>query len=263
MYSKLSQSKIDNTKASGIIGSKVMYFDTLTSTFDKIRTLPDSCGLTVVCSHQSAGVGRMGRTWESSEGGVYFTFSLTHSRSDFEIPFITAVCALGVCNILNDYIPCEIKWPNDIVSGGRKLCGILTKNLVADGSVTILVGIGINANNSFSDSLPYAASVAGISGNAVDENRLLRDVLNEIDRIYYTMPQDEILAAYKANCINLGKEVTLDFGSRAEKGICTDIMPDGSMEYETDGVRHIVFSGEVSVKGIYTGKEQHNEITDI
>jgi len=255
MYKKLSLSEIEKTKPTGIIGSEIVYCDTVTSTFDHIRTMDIKNGLTVAASRQSAGVGRLGRTWESTDGGIYFTFSLFHTREDFEIPFITILCALGVCNVLKNYIPCEIKWPNDIVSDGRKLCGILTKNLVSDEKVTILVGIGINANNSFSDALPYAASVAGLLGEGVDENLILRDVLNEIDRIYADMSQEEILEAYKAVCVNLGKEVTLDFGDKTKKGICTDIMPDGSMEYEADGQRHTVFSGEVSVKGIYSRKD--------
>ena len=253
MYRKLCREETEKIHTSGVIGSKVVYFDSLTSTFDKIRTLDFQNGLTVVCSRQSDGTGRMGRNWESADGGIYFTFAMEHTRRDFDVPFITSVCALAVCNVLSEYVPCKIKWPNDIVSDGKKLCGILTKNYVSDGKINqIHVGIGINANNTFSDNLPYASSLFKICGKKVDENAILKKVLEEADRIYLAQSHAQILEDYKKLCINLGREVTLCFGGKETKGICKDILPDGSMEVETDGKIICVNSGEVSVKGIYS-----------
>ena len=194
----------------------------------------------------------MGRSWESSSGGVYFTFALEHSRKDFEVPFTTLVCALGVCRVLSKYVPCSIKWPNDIVSDGKKLCGILTKNLYNDeGKNIILAGIGINVNNTFSDNLPYASSVKKLTGKEENENLILLEVLDEIDNIYFSLSQEEILKNYKEMCINIHKEITLVSNDREQKGICTDILPDGTMEVTSEGKTFAVNSGEVSVKGIY------------
>ncbi len=253
MFGKLCREETEKIQTAGIIGSKVVYFESLTSTFDKIRTMEFQNGLTVVCSRQNSGTGRMGRSWESGDGGIYFTFAMEHTRKDFDVPFITSVCALGVCNVLNNYVPCKIKWPNDIVSGGKKICGILTKNYVSSGKINqIHVGIGINANNTFAQNLPYASSLFLICGEKVDENAILKKVLEETDRIYSKESHRQILDDYKKLCVNLGREVTLSFGDKEAKGICKDILPDGSMEVETEGKTICVNSGEVSVKGIYS-----------
>ena len=257
MHNKLSQNEIDKLIPTGDLGKKTIYFDTLTSTFDEIKKMPITQGLTVVCSNQTNGSGRLGRTWQSSYGGVYFTFALVPPFNKFQIPFITIVCALGVCRALNSYTPCQIKWPNDIVCGGKKLCGILTRNLVSDGKVdAVLVGIGINVNNSFSSDLPYAASLGSITKKRLNENKILRDVLNQIDTLYQKKSPEEILNEYKKVCINLEKEVTMHYhDTESEKtGICKDILPDGSMNVLTDDGIVNVHSGEVSVKGIYGQK---------
>ncbi|MBO5007734.1 MAG: biotin--[acetyl-CoA-carboxylase] ligase [Clostridia bacterium] len=255
MYSRLSQSEIDKLNLSGIIGSKIYYYEKLGSTFDKIKALPLSDGLTVVCSSQTSGCGRLGRTWNSPEGGVYFTFALLPPFNGFDIPFITLVCALGVCNALSKHADCLIKWPNDIVSDGKKLCGILTKNMASDGKIdAVLVGIGINVNNcSFPKELCHADSLTGITGTKHDENALLGEVLVEINRIYTCYEPMQILEQYKAKCVNPGREVTIHYanGSKDVRGVCTSILPDGSMVVSTAQGDINVHSGEVSVKGIY------------
>lgn len=252
---KLSLHKINAMKAKGIIGSEVFFYKELSSTFDKIKELPLKNGLTVVCARQSNGSGRLGRTWESGEGGIYFTFALTNPYEKYDIPFITLVCALGVCLALNEYVSCSIKWPNDIVCGGKKLCGILTKNLVTSAKVdAVLAGIGINANNSFGVGLPYASSIKDITGTETDENKLLSEVLNSINKIYYDYSMDEVLTSYKKLCINLNREVTLVYKDKEVQGICKDILPDGSMLFDNGKEEFAVYSGEVSVKGIYGKK---------
>lgn len=258
MKKKLSQNLIDSSSYNGIIGSDIYFFPKLTSTFDKIREFELTEGLTVVCSSQSAGCGRLGRSWQSDVGGVYFTFALTPPFMDFEIPFITIVCALGVCRALSRYLPCLVKWPNDIVSDGRKLCGILSKNIIKGGKTeAILVGIGINVNNHFSEKeLPYASSLADLTGKEHDENRILIEVLGSIDRIYRECTKEQILHMYKEKCVNLGKEVTLSSQDGEIRGVCTDILPDGSMNVKTDKGVLNVHSGEVSVKGIYQNKQE-------
>ncbi len=258
MKKRLSQNSIDAFEYRGTIGSDIHFFPELTSTFDKIREFELLEGLTVVSASQTAGCGRLGRSWQSHEGGVYFTFALTPPFGEFEIPFITIICALGVCTALSEYLPCLVKWPNDIVSNGRKLCGILSKNIIRSGKTeAILVGVGINVNNHFSEKeLPYASSVSDLTGKEYDENEVLLNALESIDRIYRGCTKEEILDMYRKKCVNLGKEVTLCSEDREIKGVCTDILPDGSMNVETDRGVLNVHSGEVSVKGIYQNKQE-------
>ena len=179
---------------------------------------------------------------------------------NFEIPFVTIVCALGVCTALTKYLPCLVKWPNDIVSNGRKLCGILSKNIIKGGKTeAILVGIGINVNNHFcEEELPYASSLLDLTGKEYDENHILIEVLKSIDSIYRGYTEKQILDMYREKCVNLGKEVTLCSNGKEIIGVCTDILPDGSMNVETEKEALNVHSGEVSVKGIYQKQEGKN-----
>lgn len=255
MKTKLSENSISQLNIEGSIGREIHFFESLTSTFDKIREYEPTEGLTVVCTNQTNGSGRLGRKWNSPEGGIYLTFSLTPPYRGFEIPFITNICALGVCNAISKYTPCSIKWPNDIVSNGKKLCGILTRNTVSDGIVaSVLVGIGINVNiDMFPRELCHAESVKRITGKTLDENIFLKEVLCEINKAYTQMSAEEILNLYTKNCVNIGRSVIVHYAADGKdiEGICTEIMPDGSMNVMTgEGIIN-VHSGEVSVNGIY------------
>ncbi len=247
----LSQHALDAIKPSGLLGKKIVFYDKLSSTFDKIKELPITEGLTVVCAKQTNGCGRLGRSWESNKGGIYFTFALTPPFGGFDIPFVTIVCALGVCRALKEFVPCGIKWPNDIVSNGKKLCGILTKTIAENGKISaLLVGIGVNVNNDSFD-VPHAASLNTITGQYYDENLILRKILNETDYVYTCMTCDDILEKYKKYCVNLGRQVTLSYRDKVVAGVCTDIQKNGSMSVDTVEGSLDVHSGEVSVKGIY------------
>ena len=255
MESKLSPVKINKFNISETVGRSICYFDSLTSTFDKIREMDLVDGLTVVCSGQTAGSGRLGRKWESPSGGIYFTFAILPPFGGFHIPFITTVCALGVYNALKNYVPCSIKWPNDIVCRGKKLCGILTRNIASEGKISaVLTGIGINANiTEFPRELCHATSLKTIIGKDIDENALLKEILEEINKVYLHKSAEEILELYTKNCVNMQKEVTIHYadGRGDVKGTCISILPDGSMNVQTADEILNVHSGEVSVKGIY------------
>lgn len=256
MNTKLSKEKIESL--SQIAQNNVLYFESLTSTFDKIREYELSHGLTVVCSAQTQGSGRLGRKWESAEGGVYFTYCIA---PPFKVPVtsITPVCASAVHKALSKYVDCSVKWPNDIVCGGKKICGILTRNIVSEGEIkAVLVGVGINVNNdSFPKELPHATALKKLLSKSLDENEVFEKVLTDIVCMYNDTPYPKTLQYYKDNCINLGKEVTVHYadGSKDVKGVCVDIKDDGTMDVQTSQGTINVHSGEVSVKGIYEEKE--------
>lgn len=237
------------------IQKKLIYCDTVTSTFDKLKEFEPCEGLTVLAAHQTAGVGRLGRSWKSVEGGIYFSFLLLPPLNTDTVPFITITCAVGVYRALSKYADCKIKWPNDIVCGGRKLCGILSKtNLCGNVVAGVSVGIGINANiTDFGSDLPNAISLKLICGREIDENRLFAEVLREIDNTYYHTEQNAILSEYKNACVTLNREVTVHFNGKGTeaRGLCTDILADGSLNVLIDGKTVNVNYGEVSVRGIY------------
>lgn len=252
---KLSESGARAALQSYNIEKRMVYCDTVTSTFDKLKEFEPCEGLTVLAAHQTAGVGRLGRSWKSTEGGIYFSFLLLPPLNADTAPFITLICAVGVYRALSRYTECKIKWPNDIVSGGRKLCGILSKTNLCENEVkSVSVGIGVNANiTDFGDDLPNASSLKLMCGKDIDENRLFAEIMHEIDKAYYLTEQSTILNEYKKACVTLNREVMVHFNGKdtGERGLCTDILADGSLNVLIDGKTINVNYGEVSVRGIY------------
>ncbi len=252
---RLSEAAVRANMGASQLGSRLVYCDTVTSTFDTLAGLEPSEGLTVLAAHQTNGRGRLGRSWASNEGGIYFSFLLLPPIEAETAPFITLICALGVYRALSRYAKCGIKWPNDIVSDGKKLCGILTKTNLCESDIeSVAVGIGVNANiTSFAKELTNATSLKLICKKDIDENKLFAEIINEIDNAYYHMKRSEVLAEYKKACVNLLSEVAVHFkdGRETVRGTCTDILPDGSINVDLGDKTINVNSGEVSVRGIY------------
>jgi len=238
------------------LGKDLRFFDTVTSTFDVAEKLQVSDGTVICAKAQTNGRGRLGRTWQSEQGGIYFSLILANRFTPEKLQLMTILCALGVQIGLSGYISCKIKWPNDIITeNGMKLCGILTKLRSGDGcSDYINVGIGINANTTdFDSELRYATSVRLQKGHKVDENKILCSVLEAIEGCL-DMSEEEIIGQYTQNCITAESRVRVIFAGDSGEftGKCIGINSDGSLNIQkNDGKLISVNSGEVSVRGVY------------
>lgn len=238
-----------------VFGKNILYFDCVTSTFDKLAEFPPENGLAVVADTQTGGVGRNGRSWVSDAGGAYFSFYIVPEGDVAEIPFLAIVCALAAYNTVIRYTPCSIKWPNDIVANGKKVCGILTKSAFSgDSSVYVMAGIGINANNTDFGELDYrATSLKMITGKDIDRNKLIEEFFSEFDKIYLNFTKQDIIRLYSDVCVTLGSHVAVHYNTDGTvfEGKCVKVCADGSVDIETkDGIVN-VNAGEVSVRGIY------------
>lgn len=237
----------------GVYGQKILYFDEVTSTFDKLAEYPPENGLTVVANVQTSGIGRSGRQWASERGGIYFSFYIIPKVNADEIPFTAIVCALAAYRTIVQYVPCGIKWPNDIVCDGKKICGILTKASFIDSSAYVMAGIGINANNSDFGMLSYRAnSLRNILEIEVDNKKILSDFFDNFSRIF-EMKKEDVIKEYTSHCVTVGGEVALHFNSDEEpkKGKCLSVKDDGSILVDVGDEIISVNYGEVSVRGIY------------
>lgn len=253
----LSENTMRNILKTEYIGRDFHLFEKTSSTFDAANEIPVRNGTVICARKQTKGRGRLGRSWESEEGGIYFSLILIPDISFDEVQIMTALCAVGIRKALSSFLPCKIKWPNDIVSDdGKKICGILTK-LRYDGNdkAIINVGIGINANTKkFDESLKYASSISLITGKDVNENLVLCRVLEEIERSCNLENTSETMEEYKRECVTLGKRVRVLYADSEKNitGLCKEINSDASLTIETDDGESItVSSGEVSVRGIY------------
>ena len=251
----LNENSVKELLKTHTLGQPVYVFDTVSSTFDTIKNYEKKEGLTVATGHQTNGRGRLGRSWSSEKGGVYFSFYLTPDTTPEEATFATITCALGVAKALRKYGECYIKWPNDIVMNQKKICGILTTMSATSGKTNyICVGIGINVNkDTFGKDLPFATSIKLETGSLINENKVLASVLKSIETVYTTYSKEQIIREYTENCITTGSTVTVHYTDDREDftGECTGITENGSLVVQGKEFTVTVNSGEVSVRGIY------------
>lgn len=241
------------------------WFDTIDSTNTHAKQLAKQGaphGTVVIAGAQTAGRGRMGRSFSSPGGqGVYLSVVLRPNCAPTELMHLT--CAAGaamatavesVCNVRP-----QLKWINDLVVGSKKLGGILTEMSLSNGIVEYaVVGIGINCLQSREDFpaelADMATSLSMVCGNPVRPENLaaaMMEALWQMEKTLLTEKQAWI-THYKANCITLGKDIQVIRGDSVMPGKALDVDEDGGLVVQyTDGSIRTVASGEVSIRGMY------------
>ncbi|MFZ7134077.1 MAG: biotin--[acetyl-CoA-carboxylase] ligase [Eubacteriales bacterium] len=248
---------------SSILGNEIYYFDELDSTNSYAKNLPDNFikeGIVVLTEYQSKGRGRFNRHWVSPKyKGLYFSFILKPNISFDNIGHLTILFALAVCKTLEDHTKktFEIKWPNDILYQGKKVCGILTEvNGEIDAIRHVIVGVGINVNSDigdFDEDIRHkATSLKIITESKVDRILLLSEIINNADEYYASYSEDvdfmTILSEYKSKLSILNKEIHISIGSNLIKGTAIDIAHNGALKIKLrDGNMREFISGEVSI----------------
>lgn len=221
-------------------------------------------GTVVQADMQTAGRGRRGRSWVSEKGAsLLFSLLLRPDIAPDKASQITLLMALAVTKVLRESygIAAMIKWPNDIVINGKKVCGILTEMYPdMDGKYYIIVGCGINVGQKV---VPVELQEIATSlfleddGNFVMEtDKLLQDVLTEFEQYYKRFLASESLAEfanqYNAWLISREKEVRVLDPKGEFTGISKGINDKGELLVELpDGEMTLVYAGEVSVRGLY------------
>ena len=251
-----------------VVGRELRCFDELDSTNNYLKTqsaAPD--GTVAIADSQTAGRGRMDRSFQSPKGrGIYLSVLLRPPLPPERLLPVTALAGVAVCAAVERVCGVRpgLKWPNDPVLNGKKLCGILTEmSLEAEtGRVQSLVlGIGVNVGQGPEDFSPevreVAASLLQALGRPVSRPKLAAALLEELDRAYAALlagDLSEYLAAYRRDCVNLGKTVQLiPFGGgERETAQAVDVDEEFSLVVRgADGKERTVRSGEVSVRGLW------------
>lgn len=242
----------------GIERQAPVFFQNLVdSTNTRIKQLaaqgaPD--GTVYIAAAQSAGRGRKGRAFLSPPGGLYLSMLLRPGCPVEEALSITPMAAVAVCRAVKQVcgLLCGIKWPNDVVLGGKKLCGILTEASTDKDGLFLVPGIGVNVNTEeFPPELrPVAGSLFLHSGKKTELEDLARALIQQMDELYAAWKADKnaFLEEYRALCVNTGREVLI--GDRPAKAL--GIAEDYSLLVEyPDGTKGNIACGEVSVRGLY------------
>lgn len=249
-----------------VMGRNILYFEELgsTNTYVKELALTDAQeGTVVIADCQTAGRGRMDRSFQSPKGkGLYLTVLLRPQLPPERLAQVTALAGMAVCGAVERVCGVRpgLKWPNDPVLNGKKVCGILTE-LVTDGKggLCLVVGIGINVAQRLEDFTPevaeMAASLEMILEKPVSRPALAAALLEELDRSYEALKQgdlEEYRTCYRRDCVNLGRPVRLMGPGGQEEARAVDIDRDFGLVVRTpDGAEKTIRSGEVSVRGLY------------
>jgi BirA family biotin operon repressor/biotin-[acetyl-CoA-carboxylase] ligase len=224
-------------------------------------------GLWVVASEQTAGRGRQGREWSSPRGaGIYCSVLLRPQFDQNDWPLLTLLAAVAVQDALiaTCKLKTDIKWPNDILHDGKKLCGILAETVETTNGRDVVIGIGINlTNESFPPELEtHATSVAAGANSEPD----LEKVLKTLQRCFMSRYEDLKLPAGPARVVSEwmqrssyaeGKTVSVTEGDEEFAGTTRGLEPDGALRVETaSGEIRIVRAGDVSVRQRPTDNSQ-------
>ena len=222
-----------------------------------LRRLSQSAadGTAVVAASQTAGRGRSGRGFLSPEGGLYLSVLRRPEVEPERLPTLTPVAAVAVCRAVEAVccLSCGVKWPNDVLLDGKKICGILVESVLGTERPCVIVGIGVNANTpSFPEELrPVAGSIFTQTGKTVDLDALAAELLAQLDALYAGWLADgggAVLAEYRRLCLNPGREVLV--GGR--RGRALSVGDDYSLLVRwEDGAEEALRFGEVSVRGLY------------
>lgn len=251
-------------KKSNWAGQQLIYKKEIDSTnLETGRLSPELFhGAVIVAEAQTAGRGRRGRKWISESGeNLYFSILLKPDFAPVQASMVTLVMAQAVAEAIEAVCGCncQIKWPNDIVVCGKKVCGILTEMQVESDAIRyVVIGVGINVNQKeFEDQgLKYAGSLFGETGVETDRAELLAEVLLQFERHYEDFCKDGSLksmkAAYEAKLANRNKEVRVLDPKGTYQGIALGINDKGELLLRReDGTEEAVFAGEVSVRGLW------------
>ena len=242
------------------------WFDSIGSTNDEAKKMALSGaphGTVLVAGYQTNGHGRLGRSFHSPENvGVYLTVLLRPNCKPQELMHLTCATAVAMCDATESAAGFRpgIKWTNDLVSGRKKLGGILTGlGLRPDGTVDYaIIGIGINCCQGPQDFPPdiadMAASLAMIAEKEIDRARVAAAMMEALWHMGDTLltEKDVMLQRYRRDCITLGQDVVLVRGDEKRYGTALDIDEEGALIVRYDnGEIAAVNSGEISVRGMY------------
>ncbi len=257
--------ELESRMTTGWVGHPVLFYESIDSTNLRAKLAAENGavqGTLLAADMQTAGRGRRGRSWISPPGtNVYYTLLLKPEYPADRVSAVTLVMALavaeGICATCG--LKADIKWPNDIVVGGKKVCGILTEMSVEQDYIHyVVIGVGINV--ALQEFAPEVAQTATClqqeCGRKVSRSALVANIMKAFERDYEiflkTLDMSGLLAEYNELLVNRGREVRVLDPKGEFTGTSAGINEKGELLVElADGTVVPVYAGEVSVRGIY------------
>jgi BirA family biotin operon repressor/biotin-[acetyl-CoA-carboxylase] ligase len=236
------------------MGREAHYFPVTTSTMDEARKLAEQGapnGAAIIAGKQETGRGRMGRSWLSPEGGLATSIILRPAEKAVRLlPAIASVAVYRTIGIMG--VNSSIKWPNDVLISGKKVCGILIENGFSAGNLVYsIVGIGINVNfetTRFPEIADIATSLSVELGKEVSIAEVALNLYSEMEKLYDRISEpDFIMGEWTRRMETIGKRVSVNTGGCTLEGIAEAVNPGGNLVLRMDdGSIHEVIAGDVS-----------------
>jgi BirA family biotin operon repressor/biotin-[acetyl-CoA-carboxylase] ligase len=256
MKESLSPAAITNNLGTRFIGQRVFYHPSLPSTMDEAKRQAQQGameGTVIIAGEQTAGRGRIKRGWLSPPGSIALSIILYPKLA--YLSSLIMVASLGVAHCIEKVtgLKAEIKWPNDVLINGKKVCGILIESEVKGKRADCaIIGIGINVNlkpADFSEVLPLATSLSHELGKDIPRLDLVRCLLAEIESLYLALPSGEaVYRQWRDKLVTLGKKVRLSSEETTLEGIAESVASDGSLRLrQSDGSLTKVVAGDVTL----------------
>ncbi len=234
-----------------------IYLDEVDSTNSylkrRCKELQDGCAVTARL--QTAGRGRRGHNWEANEDMLPLSVLL---KDPPERDNLTARVGLAVCEAIESLYAenapkAGIKWPNDVIIGSRKVCGILCESVFFGDCANVIIGIGVNVSQSADffekANLPHAASLLMLAGEVPERGRLFETIAERV-KFRAAMPFSECYDEYRRRVLNLNRQVKIISPNGERTAEAVDVASNGFLVCRDKDGEFEVSSGEVSVRGI-------------
>ncbi|OMF01164.1 biotin--[acetyl-CoA-carboxylase] ligase [Paenibacillus amylolyticus] len=246
-----------------VFGRKAVLLTSTLSTQGDVLKLAEQGqaeGAVVIAEEQTGGRGRFGRQWFSPPGkGIWMSVLLRPDLPLQHTPQLTLLTGVAVCRAVRACSGADagIKWPNDVLIDGRKVCGILLESTVEDHEVRYCIaGIGVDVNfdpeDYPEDLTTIATSLKMETGQSVDRTKLTAAILTELEQLYFLYQKEGfgvISALWEALSVSMNREITVTNPHGVIEGKAIGLDPSGALIVEKhDGEHTLIISGEISWK---------------
>jgi BirA family biotin operon repressor/biotin-[acetyl-CoA-carboxylase] ligase len=236
-----------------IIGNKIIRIEETESTnavAKKMALDGEKEGTVIIARRQSKGRGRMGRSFFSPDGkGIYMSVIIKPENPVLITSFASVAVARAIKKVSG--AETQIKWVNDVYLNSKKICGILTEGVYRGDELRYAVlGIGVNVKKmQFPEDISdIAASVENEIEHEISKEILENQIIEELDTLYDTYKDGKFLDESRERSMVIGREINVIRGNETETAMAVDIDDKGGLVIEKDGKRHVLYSGEISIR---------------
>jgi BirA family biotin operon repressor/biotin-[acetyl-CoA-carboxylase] ligase len=244
------------------IGRKIIYYPTLSSTMDEARREAQrgaAEGMVIIAGEQTKGRGRLQREWLSPADNIALSIVLYPDIK--ALPYLIMISSLAAVRGIEAVtdVKTQIKWPNDILINGKKVCGILVENEIKGNKAAFsIIGIGINISlrrENFPEIAATAVSLDDEIDREVSRADIIRNILVEFERLYLALPEGKtVYEAWRDRLATLGRRVVVTSGNDSFTGIAESVDENGTLLVRlSDGSLSRVVAGDVTLR------EQRNQ----